>query len=192
MHWRHRRMRRPAANEPGHVHELTFSCFRGCPFLRAERACQWLADAINAARVKLKLSLWAYVFMAEHVHLLIYPNEPDYDVSAILKAIKQPVGSKAIKYLSKYAPHRLERISVRHRNGIERRFWHAGGGFDRNTIEPQVIFAMIDYIHGNPVRKQLVVEPEDWKWSSAGWTEGKNSLRPDAVEIGGAVVGGVR
>ena len=49
MHWRHRRMRRPAANEPGHVHELTFSCFRGFSFLRADRTCQWLADAINAA-----------------------------------------------------------------------------------------------------------------------------------------------
>jgi putative transposase len=54
-------MRRPAANEPGHVHELTFSCFHGISFLRAERTCQWLADAINAAREKYDFSLWAYV-----------------------------------------------------------------------------------------------------------------------------------
>ena len=54
-------------------------------------------------------------------------------------------------------------------NRHERRFWQAGGGFDRNTIEPDVILAMIDYIHGNTVRKQLVDKPEDWKWSSAGW-----------------------
>jgi len=54
-----------------------------------------------------------------------------------------------------------------------------------------VILAMIDYIHGNPVRKQLVGKPEDWKWSSAGWTEGKNSLRTDPVEFGGPAVGGV-
>ena len=188
MHWRHRRMRRPAANEPGHVHELTFSCFRGINFLRAERTCQWLADAINAAREKHNFSLWAYVFMPNHVHLLIYPNEPEYDVSAILKAIKQPVGTQALKHLKHHAPHWLERITVRHRNRIERRFWQAGGGFDRNTIEALVILAMIDYIHGNPVRKMLVEKPEDWKWSSAGWVEGKNSLRPDSVEFGGAVV----
>jgi len=102
-------MRRPAANEPGHVRELTFSCFRGCSILRAERTCQWLADAVNAARVKHNISLWAYVFMPDHVHLLIYPNEPNYNVSAILKAIKQPVGTKAIQYLSEHAPHWLER-----------------------------------------------------------------------------------
>jgi hypothetical protein len=28
MHWKHRSMRRSAANEPGHAHELTFSCDR--------------------------------------------------------------------------------------------------------------------------------------------------------------------
>ena len=47
---------------------------------------------------------------------------------------------------------------------------------------------MIEQFHGNPVRKQRVENPEDWKWSSAGWLEGKNSLRPDPVEFGGPVV----
>jgi hypothetical protein len=44
---------------------------------------------------------------------------------------------------------------------------------------------MIDFIHGNPVRRQLVEKPEDWIWSSASWMEGKNSLRRDPVEFGG-------
>jgi len=43
---------------------------------------------------------------------------------------------------------------------------------------------MIDYIHGNPIRRGLVIRPEDWKWSSADWYEGKNSLRPDVVNFG--------
>ena len=44
---------------------------------------------------------------------------------------------------------------------------------------------MIDYIHANPVRRQLVEKPEDWKWSSAGWSDEKNSLKPDAIDFGG-------
>jgi hypothetical protein len=44
---------------------------------------------------------------------------------------------------------------------------------------------MIEYIHNNPVRRDLVSRSEQWKWSSAGWYEGKNSLRPDAVDFGG-------
>ena len=68
---------------------------------------------------------------------------------------------------------------------MQRRFWQDGGGFDRNSIDLRVILAMIEYIHGNPVRRQLVERPEDWKWSSAGWHEGKNSLKPDPIEFGG-------
>jgi len=44
---------------------------------------------------------------------------------------------------------------------------------------------MIEYIHANTVRRGLVESPDDWKWSSAGWHEGKNSLRPDVIDFGG-------
>lgn len=65
---------------PGHSHELTFSCFRRFAFLKAERTCQWLADAIQTARVKHSFDLWAYVFMPDHVHLIVHPRLPEYAV----------------------------------------------------------------------------------------------------------------
>jgi putative transposase len=178
-------MRRPAANEPGHAHELTFSCFRGFSFLRAERTCQWLADAIDDARRAHDFALWAYVFMPEHVHVLLWPKQAEYDIAAILKAIKRPVGVQAIKHLREHSPGWLPRITVKKGAKVERRFWQPGGGFDRNVTDPRLILLMIEYIHANPVRRQLVQSPEDWKWSSAGWVEGKNSLRPDVVDFGG-------
>jgi REP element-mobilizing transposase RayT len=76
MHWRHRLMRRPHLHEPDAAHELTFSCHRRFAFLRAERTCAWLADAIDKARYEHPFLLWAYVFMPEHVHLLIWPTQP--------------------------------------------------------------------------------------------------------------------
>ena len=47
---------------------------------------------------------------------------------------------------------------------------------------------MIEYIHNNPVRRGLVARAEDWKWSSAGWFEGKNLLRPDPLDFGGTTL----
>lgn len=44
---------------------------------------------------------------------------------------------------------------------------------------------MIEFVHANPARRGLVSRPEDWKWSSAGWHEGKYSLRPDPLDPGG-------
>jgi putative transposase len=181
-------MRRPIVNEPGHSHELTFSCFRRYPFMKAERTCRWLADSINDARKELDFALWAYVFMPAHVHLLIYPRRQKYDIRIILQEMKEPVGRKAIKHLRATAPHWLPRITVKRGNRLDRRFWQAGGGFDRNAFEPQTILAMIEYIHANPVRRGLASRAELWKWSSAGWYEGKNSLKPDPVELGGSVL----
>jgi REP-associated tyrosine transposase len=188
MDWRARSMRRPAVNEPGQAHELTFSCFRGYAFLQADRTCQWLANAIDAARRELEFAVWAYVFMPEHVHVLILPRRPVYDVPVILQEIKEPVGRKAVKYLRSHAPEWLARITVERGERVERRFWQAGGGYDRNVWEPATLLAMIEYIHNNPVRRGLVTRAEDWKWSSAGWRESKNSLRPDPVDFGGLCV----
>jgi REP-associated tyrosine transposase len=185
MDWRHRSQRRPALNEPGHAHELTFTCFRRYPFLRAERTCAWFAAAIDEARKELDFALWAYVFMPEHAHLVIYPRQPVYDVRMILKRIKEPVGRQAVQYLKQHSPQWLPRITVKHGKRTARRFWQAGGGYDRNVTEATTLFAMIEYIHNNPLRRGLVARAADWKWSSAGWYEGiePNTLRPDPIDV---------
>lgn len=43
--------------------------------------------------------------------------------------------------------------------------------------------AVIDYIHLNPVRRGMVEQARDWRWSSAAWFEGSggNGLIPDPI-----------
>jgi REP element-mobilizing transposase RayT len=84
---RHRR----SYNEPGHAHELTFTCFHRYRFLATERTCGWLAEAIEEARVDKDFALWAFVFMPEHAHLIVWPRQVVYEISDILKAIKIPL-----------------------------------------------------------------------------------------------------
>ena len=50
-------------------------------------------------------------------------------------------------------------------------------------MEPKALAAMLDYLHMNPVRRGLVERASDWRWSSAGWYEGKTScpLVPDPI-----------
>ncbi|HEX7448110.1 MAG TPA: hypothetical protein VF306_11225 [Pirellulales bacterium] len=183
MHYRKRINRRRQYNELGHAHELTFSCYQRYKFLAAERTCQWLADSLNDARIRLNFNLWAYVFMPEHVHLMIYPLEAPYDTGAILKAIKEPVGRKAIQYLVQNAREWLPKITRRRGRRIESHFWQMGGGFDSNTTEVTALSEQIDYFHLNPVRRGLVERGSDWKWSSAAWFEGRgnNGLPPDPI-----------
>src|SRR5437899_5622685 len=111
--------------------------------------------------------------MTEHLHLLVHPNQPVYQIAAILKAIKEPVGRKAIRHLVELAPEWLPRVTRRRGKRTERLFWQSGGGYDRNVVEPKTVQFMIDYLHLNPVRRGLVARPVDWKWSSARFYEGR-------------------
>jgi putative transposase len=180
---RRRHQHRRNCNYLGHSHELTFSCYQRYPFLKAERTCRWLADAIEDARQHWSFDLWAYVFMPEHVHLIVHPRESKYDIAQIRKAIKAPVGSKAVKYIKECSPDWLPRITRRRGDKTERLFWQSGGGYDRNVIEPRTLLSAIDYIHMNPVRRELVERPVDWVWSSAAWYLGAGmpSIIPDPI-----------
>jgi len=124
--------------------------------------------AIERARLKHQFDLWAYVIMPEHAHILIWPRNEIYDVSAILKSIKQSVSVPAIGYVKKHTPSYLPRMTDLQPNGdLHHRFWQRGGGYDQNTVEPKAVSNLIDYIHANPVRRGLCERPTDWIWSSA-------------------------
>ncbi len=97
-------------NIPGHAHELTFSCYRNQKFLLSDRTCQWLIESIERAREKHNFSLWAFVFMPDHVHLLINPRDEEYNISNILKDIKTDTSIKAVKYLKDNNPSELFKL----------------------------------------------------------------------------------
>jgi len=83
------------------------------------------------------------VVMPEHVHLLV--SEPAKG--------KLAVGLQALK------------LSVAKRAG-QRPFWQARY-YDFNVFAAAKRFEKLHYMHANPVKRGLVVSPEDWVWSSS-------------------------
>ncbi|HYO23648.1 MAG TPA: transposase [Lacipirellulaceae bacterium] len=156
-------------NDVGHAHALTFSCFQRRPFLTSERSCRRLAEAIAAASCKHKFLIWAYVFMPEHVHLVVCPQTATYSISKFLASLKLPVTRKAIAHVTAHAPEFVRQMAdATSLGGHHLRFWQRGGGFDRNIWSERVLLKEIEYLHANPVKRGLSRRPEDWRWSSAG------------------------
>ena len=170
------RVHRKAINTAGHAHELTFSCYHRFPFLKAERTCQWLAEAIQAARIKHSFDLWAFVFMPEHVHLIVRPRSSEYAMQKIMGSIKLPVARRAIHVLQGANSPWLAKITRQRGKHTERLFWQYGGGYDRNITCGKTLLQMLDYLHNNPVRRGLVLRAADWKWSSAVAMEGGSAI----------------
>ena len=172
------RKTRRSWNEPGHAHFLTFSCYQRLPLLSRDRSREWMIAALAAARRELNIALWAYVIMPEHVHVLLCPLDAEYEMRRILAMLKRPVSGAARAYLEQTEQtHWLKRLTVRYPSRTVFRFWQAGGGFDNNIFREKTVPAVIDYIHGNPVRRGLVATPTDWEWSSARFWEGRDDVR---------------
>jgi len=168
------RKTRRVYNIPGHAHELTFTCHHGMEMLASDRSRRWVVEAIALARAKHAFQLWAYVIMPEHMHLLIFPTRREYDISEVVKSIKQSVSRRAVAWLRRDSPDFLRRLRVEWPGGrVEHRFWQQGGGYWRNLWQPEALWASVDYIHMNPVRRDLVAKPAEWLWSSARWYSGE-------------------
>ena len=173
------RKRRKHYEETGHAHYLTFSCFHNQAFLKSERACRWLAEAILAAKTKHPFDLWAWVFMPTHVHLLVRPATGTV-IGDVLTAIKEPVSKRVCAWVRYHAPAFAPRmLEVRSGGRKTLRFWQPGGGYDRNIVSADEVREKIDYIYRNAVRQNLVENPADWVWSSyRAWAQGTDEPLP--------------
>ncbi len=152
----------------GHLHELTFSCYRRRPLLTNDDWRQKLARTIDAACEEQDFQLIAFVFMPEHVHLLVRPDSQQSNISLLLARIKQPFSLQIKEILIEHGSKLLHTLTVQERPGKYCfRFWQEGPGFDRNLYNPKSTEAAMEYIHLNPVRRKLCRQAVDWKWSSA-------------------------
>ncbi|MBN2561613.1 MAG: hypothetical protein JXQ75_11845 [Phycisphaerae bacterium] len=181
-------------DEPGQGHELTFSCYNRLPLLDDDHRCQRLAVAVDRAVGRHVFSLLAFVFMPEHVHLIVFPErlgatgglpasaepghgpEPTARISDLLYAIKRPASYRIKQDLLVSKDPLLEKLTIRERPGRTAfRFWQEGSGYDRNILDHGSLRKMIDYVHLNPVRRGMVDHPREWKWSSWRHYEGESN-----------------
>ena len=159
-------------HEPGDIHELTFSCYRQIALLTNNAWRAKLSEALDEACENLGCHLAAFVYMPEHVHLLVWGIRCQEDVSRLLGGIKRPVSVQAKSDLEAQQSRLIKRLTVQERPGkLAFRFWQEGPGCDRNLFTIRAVSASIDYIHLNPVKRGLCKQARDWRWSSARFYE---------------------
>ena len=177
-------------HEPGDLHELTFSCYRRMPLLTNDLWRRWLADSIDEAAAACGFHLLSFVFMPEHVHLLVWPTRSETvvnDISFFLAAVKRPVSRQVKAELTKTGSRLLAKLTIRNRRGSTAfRFWQEGPGYDRNLQTDEAVGASLQYIHDNPLKRKLVQSNTQWKWSSARWyVSDMQAVDPDLPRLHG-------
>lgn len=126
---------------------VTCNVLRGRRFL-SEMELGLLARLIASRRSKHGFLLTAWVLLPDHWHAIIYPRYP-LTISEVLETIKVSA---------------TRRINCGRQTAgplFQSRF------FDRALRTVKEYGETVEYIHGNPVRRGYVSQPEEWKWSSA-------------------------
>ena len=126
----------------GHLHFVTFCCFRRQANLSAATSRDRFEDALERIRCRYEFEVVGYVVMPEHVHLLV--SEPwSHSLATGIQALKLSVARR-----SEQTP-----------------FWQARY-YDFNVYTESKRVEKIAYMHSNPVKRGLVEASEEWPWSS--------------------------
>ena len=140
------------------------------PVFRLESLKTVICDALNEARTSGGFLIFAYVIMADHLHLLT--NQPNTSAE-VLRYLKGISARRTIDYLrqnnfnSSLAKLQHESWKREHKYSL----WQK----EKNVFSiysEQMFMQKLNYIHQNPVRAGLVERAIDYRWSSARIWEG--------------------
>lgn len=150
---------------------VTFSCYHRHKLLTKPSVISAFLKTLKTICTRYTIRLIGYVVMPEHVHLIVLPPE-DLRLGPVIGELKSKSASLIITEGLINLPDDC-RIS---RDGRERQvFWQARC-YDHNCRTYDTILEKINYCHNNPVKRGLVSEPGQWRWSSFSWFDGSTEV----------------
>jgi putative transposase len=125
---------------------VTFTCYHRQENLGSSSARDVFEQTLERVRQWYDFYIVGYVVMPEHVHLLV--SEPERSSLAVALQMLKQVSS------------RMVRDRARGKAFWQKRY------YDFNVWSESKRVEKLRYMHRNPVKRGLVENPEDWKWSS--------------------------
>ena len=129
-----------------------------------------LAKSLQYCVEKKGLELFEYVFMTNHIHFIAQAKEDSDGLDAILRDFKRFTNDEVKFQLRKDNRHYIhEAIQASRHKKLKNDFqlWQETNYPEIITTE-NFLNTKIQYIWYNPVKKGYVLNPENWRWSSAG------------------------
>ena len=141
-----------------HLHFLTWTCYHRQGWLADPMRRDLFLHILEETRRRYRFVVVGYVVMPEHVHLLV--SEPEQGTpSTIVQVLKQRFARRVLgRSRRKSGQSKLWFEDEAH--VWQTRFYDFNVWSDRKRAEK------LHYMHQNPVRRGLVMEPEQWPWSS--------------------------
>jgi len=141
-----------------------------------------LIDSLEYCIKNKGLTVYAYVIMSNHMHLIVSTNE-NYALEATIRDFKKFTSKKLIEAIEENPESRREWLlkkfafaSDRIKRGSKYKVWK-DGFHPVELSNREILEQKLNYIHENPVNEEIVINAEDYKYSSAtNYTGGTGQL----------------
>ena len=128
-------------------------------------------EVLERVRRRYHFAVVGYVVMPEHVHLLL--GEPERgNPSVVMQALKQGFARRLLRQRRSTVDPRQGKLarsaSIEEEHVWQHRFYDFVVFTERKRVEK------LRDMHRNPVKRGLVLEPQQWRWSSfCDYAEGR-------------------
>ena len=160
---------------------ITATTVNWIPLFTTPEIASILLDSLRFLVESRRITLFAYVIMENHVHLIA----SSADLSSEIAKFKSFTARKSIDFYleckNSFILDQLAFNKLKHKKDRPYQFWQEGSHPQR--MEDHSLMAQkVAYIHANPVRRGYVDLPEDWRYSSARDYAGMAGLLPISME----------
>jgi len=152
---------------------LTYHVFSRCincqNLLKNDFFKDLFLEVIKMAQLKYDFRLITYQIMNNHFHLIIRTTKDGPSISVIMQFIKSVFARKYNKLMKRTGPFWNERF---------------GDSIVEMSDNPEFFFFWLKwYIGYNPVKKKMVNDPRDYKYSSINYYLNKNYKSPLKITL---------
>lgn len=167
-------------NDQARPHYLTLQVVEWVDIFTRKIYRDIIVDALNYCIQHKGLTVYGYVVMSNHIHLIVQSRNED--LSGTLRDFKSFTSKELLKAIGtenesreKWMLSIFKHAAIQHKRNSEYQLWthenHAMEIFSYNFFENK-----LDYIHANPVRAGLVENPQEYIYSSAKNYAGEKGL----------------
>ncbi|WP_456428760.1 REP-associated tyrosine transposase [Rhodocaloribacter sp.] len=147
-------------------HFLTATVVRWLPVFAHPPAARVVLDALGYLQREGRLTLYAYVIMENHLHLIAAAD----DLRREMRAFKSYTARKIIDWLHETKRRAMLDAFREHKQAHKKdrlhQFWQEGN-HPQQIQGAEMLRQKLEYLHGNPVRRGYVEEAIHWRYSSA-------------------------
>ena len=139
-----------------------------CLFIE-QKYFQIITNSLNYCIENKGLAVIGYVIMLNHLHLITFNTEQTV-LSDIMRDFKRftsiQIAGQLEKDNKKLLLHIFNKAVEGRAKSQQYKIWQ-DEFHPKAVYTPDFLTQKLEYIHNNPVRKGLVQEPEQWRYSSA-------------------------